>query len=122
MSCAKNYSGKKSCQEFLLPLNDLMGVLNGKWKISLLICISTGPKRFNELKICHQISPRVLSKELKDLILHNVVSRKENDDNLGSVDYQLTEQGEALIPIIKQLHTWAVKYRGLALSGINKRS
>ncbi len=110
MACTK-CSGNGQCNGFFLPLNDLMNVLNGKWKMRIILCLASEPKHFNEIKKCHQISPRILSKELKDLEMNGVVNREELNDNLKSVVYSLTAPGMELIPIIIKLQEWGTKHR-----------
>ncbi|PKQ62320.1 hypothetical protein BZG02_13505 [Labilibaculum filiforme] len=110
MACTK-CSGSGECNTFLLPFNDLMNVLSGKWKIRLILCLQSEPKRFNEMKKCHGISPRILSKELKDLEMNGVIIRTELNDNMKAVVYSLSEMGTELIPIILQLHKWGTDHR-----------
>nr|WP_321452553.1 helix-turn-helix domain-containing protein [uncultured Carboxylicivirga sp.] len=110
MACTK-CSGYGDCNGFFLPLNDLMCVLNGKWKMRLILCLSSEPKRFNEIKKCHEISPRILSKELKELEINGVVLRTELNDNLKSVEYSLTDAGKELVSIILQLQLWGEEHR-----------
>lgn len=114
MACAK-CSGKGDCDSFFLPLNDLLRVLNGKWKMRLILCIASETKRFNEIKNCHEISPRILSKELKELEMYGIISRTEVNDNLRSVNYALTDIGTELVPIIIQFQKWGTDYRQKAL-------
>jgi len=110
MACTK-CSGKGECDLFFLPLDDLLRVLNGKWKMRLILCLNSEPKRFNEIKNCHKISPRILSKELKELELNGIINRTEVDDNLKFVSYALTDIGIELIPIIVQFQKWGMDYR-----------
>ncbi len=110
MACT-NCSGKGDCDLFFLPLDDLLRVLTGKWKMRLILCIASEPKRFNEMKKCHEISPRILSKELKELELNGIISRTEMNDNLKTVSYSLTEIGTELVPIIVQFQKWGADYR-----------
>ncbi|MGQ1786016.1 MULTISPECIES: winged helix-turn-helix transcriptional regulator [unclassified Saccharicrinis] len=110
MTCTK-CSGKGDCDSFFLPLNDLLRVLNGKWKMRLILCIASETKRFNEIKNCHEISPRILSKELKELEMYGIISRTEVNDNLRSVNYALTDIGTELVPIIIQFQKWGTDYR-----------
>ncbi len=77
----------------------------------IILCLASEPKHFNEIKKCHEISPRILSKELKELEINDIVKRTEVGDNLKSVIYSLTEQGEELIPIIMQLQKWGMMHR-----------
>ena len=115
MTCTK-CSGKGDCNSFFLPLDDLLRVLNGKWKMRLILCIATESKRFNEIKKCHNISPRILSKELKELETYGIISRTEVNDNRKSVDYALTDIGAELVPIIMQFQKWGSDYRQKVLA------
>jgi DNA-binding HxlR family transcriptional regulator len=110
MACIK-HSEKGDCSSFFLPLNDLMSVLSGKWKMRLILCLASEPKHFNEIWKCHGISPRILSKELKELELNSILTRTEINDNLKSVVYSLTAQGAELVPIILQLQKWGTQHR-----------
>jgi DNA-binding HxlR family transcriptional regulator len=105
-----------ACNAFFLPLNDLLNVLNGKWKMRIVLCLASEPKRFNEIKKCHEISPRILSKELKELEMNEVITRTEVNDNLKTVIYALTEHGNELIPIIMQLQKWGTEHRQKVLA------
>lgn len=116
MACTK-CSGKGDCNNFFVPLNDLMSVLHGKWKMRLILCMANEPKHFNEIWRCHEISPSILSKELKELELNGIVLRTEINDSLKSVIYSLNEAGKELVPIIIQLQKWGTQYRKNILSG-----
>ncbi len=115
MACT-NCTGMGDCNEFFLPLNDLMSVLNGKWKMRLILCLFSEPKHFNEIKKCHGISPRILSKELKELEMNGVINREVINDNLKSVIYSLNEAGKELVTIIVQLQKWGEAHRKKVLN------
>ncbi|MCT4614768.1 MAG: helix-turn-helix transcriptional regulator [Marinifilaceae bacterium] len=119
MNCNK-CSDKIECKKFLLPINDLISILSGKWKIRIIMCIASGTKGFNEIKNCHEISPKILSKELKTLLTYNIIEKTQDLDNLRSFNYSITPQGEKLIPIIIQLREWGQDYRKGLLSRLNK--
>jgi DNA-binding HxlR family transcriptional regulator len=110
MACTK-CSGQGDCSSFFVPLNDLMNVLSGKWKMRLILCLANEPKHFNEIWKCLGVSPRILSKELKDLELNGILTRAELGDNLKSVVYSLTTPGVELVPIILQLQKWGIRHR-----------
>jgi DNA-binding HxlR family transcriptional regulator len=57
-----------SCPQRLRAASDALDAINGKWKIPILIALSFGNRRFRELsREISGISPKMLSKELKDL-------------------------------------------------------
>lgn len=100
-----------------IPLNlncglDLIGeVLYGKWKIRLLWFICQGYKRPSELqrKIPHA-SRRVLTMQLKELEGHELISKIIYPVVPPKVEYNLTEFGKTLIPVISALGEWGDKH------------
>jgi DNA-binding HxlR family transcriptional regulator len=68
---------KETCTASLNAVKDALYVLNGKWKLPLIISLQEGPLRFNEIqKSVGEITPKILSKELKDLELNEFVVRR----------------------------------------------
>jgi DNA-binding HxlR family transcriptional regulator len=96
-----------------IPLNlncglDLIGeVLYGKWKIRLLWFINEGHKRPSELqRKIPDASRRVLNIQLKELEVHELVSKIIYPVVPPKVEYSLTEFGKSLIPVISVLGNW----------------
>jgi len=100
------------CQSRLLPVRDALEVLSGKWKIPIIIALSQGNFRFRELhRQVSGITTRMLSKELKELELHGLVTRTVYDSLPVSVDYELTPHGKSLKPVMDALYKWGVTHR-----------
>jgi len=101
------------CQASLRGIVDLQEIMNGKWKyviISNLFFI--GKLKFMELhRQIHKISPKVLSNELKDLELNQLVNRTICDTKPITVEYELTEFGKSLHTIIIEMGKWGILYR-----------
>jgi DNA-binding HxlR family transcriptional regulator len=96
-----------------IPLNlncglDLIGeVLYGKWKIRLLWFINVGHKRPSELqRKIPDASRRVLNIQLKELEEHELISKVIYPVVPPKVEYNLTEFGKTLIPVISALGHW----------------
>jgi DNA-binding HxlR family transcriptional regulator len=105
-------ASKKECIHYVRPVRDVLELLAGKWKIPLLITLSTEGKRFNELeRILDGISPRTLSKELKELELNELVQRIVHDTVPVTVEYRLTEYGNTFEEVIVTLRNWGLKHR-----------
>lgn len=87
---------------------DLIGeVLFGKWKIRLLWFINEGHKRPSELqRKIPDASRRVLNIQLNELERHELVTRKIYPVVPPKVEYNLTELGKTLIPVIAALGQW----------------
>ena len=53
----------------------------------------------------------MLSKELKELEINQLVERNVYDTVPVSVEYELTPYGRTLKPLIGELHQWGSKHR-----------
>ena len=102
---------------------DLIGeVLYGKWKIRLLWFINEGHKRPSELqRKIPDATRRVLNMQLKELEDHELITRKIYPVVPPKVEYNLTEVGKSLIPVISVLGNWADKNEERLRSVILKR-
>jgi DNA-binding HxlR family transcriptional regulator len=66
--------------------------------------LSEGPRRFTELEqACPGISPRTLSERLHMLEHDGFVSRRSYAESPPRVEYELTEKGKALLPIVNAM-------------------
>lgn len=94
-------------------VQDSMDVLSGKWKISIISSICCYRKRrFSDiLNDVDGISNRMLSKELKELELNQLVKRTVLDTQPITVQYELTEHGNTLQTIISNLTAWGIVHR-----------
>ena len=76
-------------------------IIGAKWTALLVHDLSEGPRRFSELEhSCAGISPRTLSERLRALEGEGIVERRSYPESPPRVEYQLTDKGEALLPII----------------------
>jgi DNA-binding HxlR family transcriptional regulator len=94
-------------------VQDSMDVLSGKWKISIISSICCyGKRRFSDiLNDIEGISNRMLSKELKELEINQLVKRTVLDTQPITVQYELTEHGNTLQTIITNLQAWGIVHR-----------
>src|SRR5580692_6243667 len=94
-------------------VQDSMDALNGKWKISIISSICCyGKRRFSDiLKDVEGISNRMLSKELKELEINQLVKRTVLITQPITVRYELTEHGDTLQTIIGNLTDWGSVHR-----------
>ena len=67
----------KQCPtQYVLAINDTLNVISGKWKLPIIAALLHGKKRFKELQeSVDKITPRMLSKELKELEINGIVLR-----------------------------------------------
>lgn len=86
-------------------------IVTTKWTPLIVHDLSEGPRRFMELEhACPGISPRTLSERLELLVAEEVVIRRSYPESPPRVEYELTEKGRALLPIIREMRkfgrTW----------------
>lgn len=102
----------EECAGSLRNILDALYVLNGKWKIALILSLVQSPKRFNEIrKEVTGISPKVLAKELKDLELNDFVQRTVYPTTPVSIIYEATDYSRTLKSVIRELSVWGEQHR-----------
>nr|WP_295865864.1 helix-turn-helix domain-containing protein [uncultured Chitinophaga sp.] len=102
----------KDCLGVIMPVRDALDVINGKWKLPIIIAISRGHKRFRDIeRNIPRITSKVLSKELKDLEAHKLIKRSVFDSQPVSVEYTLTPYAATLNPVIDALFAWGTQHR-----------
>lgn len=100
------------CIDALLPVGDALDVISGKWKLLILISISSGNHRFKDIeRSIPKISAKVLSKELKELEAHTLIKRTVYDQSPVLIEYTITPYTETLYPIIEELRLWGLNHR-----------
>jgi DNA-binding HxlR family transcriptional regulator len=77
-------------------------IIATKWTPLIVHDLSEGPRRFMQLEhACPGISPRTLSERLDMLERAGVLARRSYPESPPRVEYELTEKGRALLPIIR---------------------
>ena|ERR1700722_10446476 len=87
-------------------------VIGGKWKgIILHHLMEHGVLRFNELqRLKPDLSPRILTAQLRELEEDGVVHRKVYPVVPPKVEYSLTSAGETLKPLIGAMQDWGDEF------------
>lgn len=103
----------KSCPvEYVLNINDTLNVISGKWKLPIIGSVLFGKKRFTDIqRNIPKITPRMLSKELKELELNGVLVRTVYDTIPVSVEYELSPSGKLIIEVLDKMIEWGVEHR-----------
>lgn len=93
------------------PVEACLSIIGGKWKGVILYNLLDGTKRFNELRRkMPTVTQRMLTKQLRDLEAHEIISRTIYQEVPPKVEYSLTEFGMTLEPIIKMLQQWGMEH------------
>lgn len=102
----------EKCQGMIKPVRDALEVLNGRWKLPILIALSFGTRRFKQIsKEVNGITDKVLSKELKDLEANQLIKREVYDTFPPTVEYSITPHGKSLENVIDELRDWGMSHR-----------
>lgn len=92
-------------------LSGAMEIIGNKWTALILRDLSTGPKRFTQLeKLVGGINPRTLSQRLEDLQTHGIITKESFAEAPPRCEYTLTEKGQDLVPVLRQMAAWGNKY------------
>jgi DNA-binding HxlR family transcriptional regulator len=79
-------------------------IIGAKWTALLVHDLSEGARRFSELEhSCAGISPRTLSERLRALEDEGIVERRSYAESPPRVEYELTDKGTDLLPIISEM-------------------
>ena len=102
----------QACKQSLAAVRDTLYVLSGKWKLPIIIALVNGPRRFKDLqRELEDITPKVLSKELKELELNEFVTRTVYATSPVTVEYELTPYSQSLDRIIDEMREWGMQHR-----------
>jgi len=94
-----------------LVVRDVLDRVGDKWSIPLIGLLSSGPKRFSELKRgIEGISQRMLTLTLRGLERDGLVTRKVYPTVPPRVEYALTKLGRTLREPLGAIGAWAVTY------------
>ena len=99
-------------RQYVLALSDTLNVVSGKWKLPIVASLLRGKRRFNDLQEnIEKITPRMLSKELKELEVNGIVERRVYDQSPVVIEYTLTESGKGVTSVIDAMIDWGLSHR-----------
>jgi len=113
MTAVKNNKDVHSeCSAFVIPIRDCLDILSGKWKLPILGSLMMGKKRFKELeRDIPRITARMLSKELRDLEMNQMITRTVYDTIPVTVEYELAAYGRSLEKVLYEMKEWGIQHR-----------
>ncbi|PAM93780.1 hypothetical protein B4N84_16025 [Flavobacterium sp. IR1] len=96
----------------IIPIMDALYVINGKWRIPIMITLMEGSKRFGEIqKEIDKITSKVLAHELKEMELNSFVEKKTCDESPLRAEYTLTQYSLLLEPVLSSLRDFGILHR-----------
>jgi DNA-binding HxlR family transcriptional regulator len=96
---------------FGCPVEAALKALGSKWKGLILFHLKDGMRRFNELRrLIPGITQHTLTRQLRGLEEDQIIARIVHPEIPPRVEYELTEFGKTLIPILDALYNWGQEY------------
>jgi DNA-binding HxlR family transcriptional regulator len=113
---------KEQCLVSLNAIRDALFVLNGKWKLLLIFTLMERSRRFNEIQqAVLGITPKILSKELKDLEENGFVKRNVYPTTPVTVIYEITAYSSTLKKVLNELQLWGTQHRDMIRQSMRKK-
>ncbi|KXS40212.1 MAG: MarR family transcriptional regulator [Methanolobus sp. T82-4] len=96
---------------YVCPVEATLDVIGGKWKPLILWQLKDEILRFNSLQqTLPGISPKMLTKQLRELEEDGIVKREMYPEIPPRVEYSLTDFGRTIIPVLEALAQWGFEY------------
>jgi len=90
-----------------------LGLVGERWALLIVRELLHGPQRYTDLTASlPKIGTNILSSRLKDLEACGIVSKRRLPPPAASQVYELTEYGNALKPVIRELAIWGIRSLG----------
>jgi DNA-binding HxlR family transcriptional regulator len=110
------------CKANLMAIGDALYAIGGKWKLRIIVALTSGNKRFNELqRLVEGISAKVLSAELKELEMNGFIQRQVFTGTPVVVEYQLTAYSGTLGDVLDSLGKWGAMHRENVKKSLKKQ-
>lgn len=101
-----------------------LSVIGGRWKIAIIWCIlRQSPLRLSEIqKYLPDVNQRMLIRQLRELEEDNIITRVVYPVVPPKVEYQLSEIGLLLEPVVTSICDWGDNFREFLEKDSNKKS
>ncbi len=102
------------------PVSLASEILGERWTILIILALCDGCSRFNVMqRALPRISASTLAQRLRSLEEARVISKS---DDGGTIEYQLTNAGEDLVPIVMEMGHWGQRWgRDLEVEDLDPR-
>jgi len=93
------------------PVSATLKIIGGKWKPLILYFISVDVNRFGQLqRMMPACSKRMMTTQLRELEKDGLIHREVFAEVPPKVIYTLTEKGESLRPLFRELSKWGIEH------------
>lgn len=104
---SKRWDGKSGC-----AVEVTLSVIGGVWKPVILFHLLEQKRRFMELtRLVPSATQSMLTSQLRELEADGVIIRHVFPEVPPRVEYELSEFGQTLMPVLLSLRDWGEAYR-----------
>ncbi|TCZ79892.1 transcriptional regulator [Paenibacillus albiflavus] len=98
-------------KQYYCPVEATVDAIGGKWKARIMWHLSNRKHRYGELnKLIPEISRKMLAQALRELESDGLISRSEYSEKILKVEYELTDYGRSLTPILTLMSAWGKEH------------
>jgi DNA-binding HxlR family transcriptional regulator len=91
-----------------------LSVIGGVWKPVLVFHLLNGKLRFNALcRVTPTATPRMITLQLRELEADGIIKRTVFPEVPPKVEYELTELGQTLAPVLLSMRDWGERFKQL---------
>lgn len=96
-------------KRYSCPVELTVDVVGGRWRTVILSHLKEGVHRYGELRRrTPGVSEKMLTQRLRELEADGLISRRNLGTSPPHVEYDLTEEGRSLAPVLQALYDWGV--------------
>jgi DNA-binding HxlR family transcriptional regulator len=89
-----------------------LAIIGGLWKPVLLWHLIEGRRRFGELcRLVPRATQRIVTLHLRELEADGLISRHVYAEIPPRVEYDATDLGRSLMPVLAAMRDWGLRYR-----------
>ena len=104
---SQEFAGEHMCPKYECAIN----VLGKRWTGLIIHVLLRGAVRFKDIReMVPHMSDKMLSERLKELEELGILERKVYPEIPVRIEYELTEKGRDLRPVIESIHEWGQKW------------
>ncbi len=93
------------------PVSCALDLFGDRWTLLVIRDLILGKSRFKDFLVSPEgIPTNILTDRLKRLVDSHVVTKVSDAEGSRHLAYQLTEKGQALLPILKAMKEWGLAW------------
>ena len=97
-------------KRYSCPVELAVDVVGGRWRTVILARLKEGTHRYGELRrLIPGVSEKMLTQRLRELEADGLITRRDLGTVPPHVEYDLTDEGRSLTPVLQALYDWGVE-------------